>query len=78
MLVKAEVFEAIPKPWFNLRWVDEIQDFVGEDWWFLDKAEGYGFSAMVDHRISMKVGHVGDKEYMMADVNEARGKQDAA
>jgi hypothetical protein len=72
MLVKAEVFEAVPKPWFHLKWVEEIQDFVGEDWWFLEQAESVGIPVMLDHRISMKVGHVGDKEYTMEDVNKEK------
>jgi hypothetical protein len=70
MLVRAEVFERLPKPWFNLTWVDEIQDFVGEDWWFCGLLEKEGLPIYIDHRASMTVGHVGMKEYTHADVKE--------
>lgn len=75
MLVKAEVFAELPKPWFNLLWVDGIQDFTGEDWWFCDRLEAAGIPIMIDHRVSRNVGHVGDKEYTHQDVEDAHGSK---
>jgi hypothetical protein len=70
MLVRADVFSHLPKPWFNTTWHEEVQDFVGEDWWFCELLEKAGIPILVDHRISLGVGHIGDKEYTHADVKE--------
>jgi hypothetical protein len=70
MLVRADVFLDLPKPWFNVTWREDIQDFVGEDWWFCELLEKAGIPILVDHRLSLEIGHVGDKEYKHEDVRE--------
>jgi len=48
-LVKREVFEKMPPPWFKTEWLQEgTLDFNGEDIYFFEKAAKYGFKAFVD------------------------------
>lgn len=67
-LIKAEVFEKMPRPWFDQVWMDrdgEI-DKMGEDVFFFKKARVNGFTLFVDHDASQHIGHVGTFEYSNA------------
>jgi hypothetical protein len=59
MLIDVEVFKQIPKPWFMLDYMPEIDDFVGEDWYFCSLLEKAGIPIYVDHDASKRVGHIG-------------------
>lgn len=59
MMIKAEVFQKIPPPWFEIIWRPEIKDYLGEDWYFCEKLEKAGISIHVDHSLSREVGHLG-------------------
>lgn len=59
MLVKTEVFKEIGKPYFDTRYIPEVDDWMGEDWWFLDRAETAGIAPVIDHDLSREVGHRG-------------------
>ena len=52
-LTKAEVFRALPKPWFEM-------GRFGEDASFCLKAKAHGFQPCVDHALSGEVGHVAE------------------
>ena len=71
MLVEAWVFSRLEKPWFDLTWLPEVEDFQGEDWYFCQKAQAAGIEVCVDHRASIAVGHVGDYVYTHKDVWES-------
>ncbi len=64
ILIAADVFRALPQPWFLMPW-DEAAGgrFIGEDVYFCHLARREGFSVMVDHDISREVGHVGPYEF---------------
>ncbi len=72
MLVESWVFTRLEKPWFNLTWLPEADDFQGEDWYFCKKAEEAGIEIYVDHRASIGVGHVGEHVYTHKTVWETR------
>lgn len=63
MLVKADVFKKLPKPWFNFEYRPSKDDFVGEDVFFCWKSREHGFKVYIDHDLSRKVLHIGDFHY---------------
>jgi hypothetical protein len=53
-LVKREVFEKVPKPWFH--WEEE--DAVSEDFFFFEKARAAGYEARIFSEV--RLSHLGD------------------
>jgi GT2 family glycosyltransferase len=68
MLVKREVFEKTPRPWF---WFEQIPGgkLLGEDVYFCVKAKDAGFDTYLDHNLSNSIGHVGSYTYSWNDYN---------
>ena len=69
MMVKREVFENTPRPWF---WFEQIPGgkLLGEDVYFCVKAGGEGFQTYVDHELSMHIRHIGTYEYGWKDFEQ--------
>jgi GT2 family glycosyltransferase len=67
MMVKREVFEKTPRPWF---WFEMIpgEKLLGEDVYFCVKAHDAGFDTWVDHGMSNEIGHVGSYTYGWHDI----------
>jgi hypothetical protein len=67
MLVKKEVFEKTPRPWF---WFEVLpgDKLLGEDVYFCVKAHDAGFDCWVDHDLSNEIGHVGQYTFGWHDV----------
>lgn len=63
MLIQTRVFRTIPQPWFPIEWVEELQDYRGEDWAFCEKLDEAGIPIYVDMGLSRVIGHVGDLRY---------------
>lgn len=69
LLVKREVFETVPQPWFDTVWLDKRDEgkgyeMMGEDVFFFHKARfTSNFPLFIDHDLSQKVGHVGTYVY---------------
>lgn len=63
MLIKLESVKDLPDPLFEMRWVPERNDFIGEDYFFCGTMRHHGRKIYVDHDASAKVGHVGDYVY---------------
>lgn len=72
-LVRADVFARLERPWFGIRWCEEIQDFEGEDWWFCRRLTDAGVPILIDHRLSLQIGHIGPWEYTHNDVKRHSG-----
>ena len=68
MLVKREVFENTPRPWF---WFEQIPGgkLLGEDVYFCVKAQDAGYKTYLDHNLSNAIGHVGSYTYSWNDYN---------
>ena len=64
-LIEARVFQAMPKPWFGVEYLDKDESpcFLGEDVYFCDKARAYGFAPMVDHDLTKETAHVGSLSF---------------
>lgn len=71
MLIESWVFSLLQKPWFDLTWLPEVDDFQGEDWYFCQKAQAAGIEVCVDHRASISVGHAGEYVFTHKDVWES-------
>lgn len=63
MMIKAEVFDRIEKPWFILGYNPDTDLYTGEDYWFCQRCRKAGVSVYIDHDLSKSVGHVGDYIY---------------
>ena len=59
MLINLEDLQKIEKPWFGTHWVPAMGDWLGEDWFFLQKASLKDIPCYVDHDLSREVGHRG-------------------
>lgn len=64
MLVKAEVFRAMPMPWFQIGYSPDWKAFIGEDMYFCREAQKAGFKVYIDHDVSKHVRHIGVLEFM--------------
>jgi len=77
MMVKAEVFQRMKKPWFGVTWNDKRQDFEGEDWFFIRLARDHGYTIWVDHLVSLYTEHIGSYGYSHGDVElVGKGEED--
>jgi hypothetical protein len=72
MMLKREVFEKLPRPAFTPYWNSEIEDYVFEDWKLCEHLEEMDVPILVDNKISMVIGHVGEKTYTMGHVAATR------
>ena len=61
-LIKTEVFQKLPKPWFGMEWQTEGGYFLGEDISFCRLAKKHGFKIWIDHTLSQSVRHIGTIE----------------
>ncbi len=68
MLVKAEVFRKLPKPWFQISYLPNAGMYIGEDIYFCKLAQAHGYKVSIDHDLSKEVGHIGSFEYHHAHV----------
>ena len=61
VLIEARVFEAMPKPWFLIEYVEHEEGgvFRGEDVYFCEKAKAAGFHPVVDHDLTKETTHIG-------------------
>jgi hypothetical protein len=73
VMIRKEVFESIPKPWFDAPW--GVNGIIGEDVHFCIKAFDAGHDTYVDHELSMHIGHVGAREHRWADVEDETLKE---
>lgn len=72
-LIRREVFEKIPKPWFDVIWTDH-GNVIGEDVAFCVKAMEQNIPVFVDHDLSMHIGHIGTKTFGWDDVTHGPSK----
>jgi hypothetical protein len=66
-MVKVDVFNKTPRPWFNVLWSDHGA-IIGEDIHFCVKAFDAGFPTYVDHDLSKNIGHIGTRSFGWKDI----------
>ncbi len=64
-LVKIEVFKRLSMPYFLVEW--NGKSFLGEDYYFSNKARKAGYKMFCDRILSPHIGHIGTKQYTLAD-----------
>ena len=57
ILIKTEIFNKIPRPWFSFKNSELGNTINGEDWMFCLRAREVGFKIWVD--VSLEIGHIG-------------------
>jgi hypothetical protein len=63
MLIKASVFERLPKPWFQICYLPTAGMYLGEDIYFCKLAQAHQIKVWVDHDLSKEVRHIGVVEF---------------
>lgn len=63
ILIKLEAIKDVAAPLFEVRWLDERQDFMGEDFYFCGKLRAHGIHIYCDHDASQLISHIGDYPY---------------
>lgn len=63
ILIKAEVFKKMEKPWFHLGYSTRNHKFIGEDVYFCIQADKAGFDINLDHDLSKEIAHIGSFEF---------------
>lgn len=68
--------EDIPAPWFFQKWLQDEQQFMGEDIVFCQTArDALGVRIFVDHDLSQVCGHVGTMTYRLQHLEAIRGPE---
>lgn len=75
LMVKLDIPKKLKRPHFEMKWSDHHQMVVGEDYYFSDLMAAAGAKIVCD--LNIKVGHVGDYEYMLNDPLFASERNDA-
>lgn len=63
LFIKMSVFEKIGKPYFTVKWDEEKQYYLGEDYMFCETARAAGFKVHCDFDLSKHVLHIGQVNY---------------
>jgi hypothetical protein len=73
MMVRAEVFQTMPQPWFHIHFSPDSAVYTGEDIWFCRGSREAGFEVWLDHDLSQHVRHIGNFEFSNSHAAAARG-----
>jgi hypothetical protein len=68
MMVRAQVFRDMPKPWHKLIWNSRDEKFVGEDMAWCHGARDAGYAIHIDHDLSKHIYHTGMHEFGCEDI----------
>lgn len=67
VLIDLSVVKDLPKPWFEVRWVPQLSQVCGEDFYFINLLRSKGVQVFVDQDFSRQCSHVGDFPYRLKD-----------
>lgn len=62
-LLELSALQAVPAPYFEVRWNSATQDYDSEDTYFCEKLRAHGIPVYVDHDLSQAIGHLGEISY---------------
>ncbi len=63
LLIRMSVFDALKPPYFRFVTDEASGDIIGEDYDFCDRARQAGFHVWCDAKLSLLIGHVGQKVF---------------
>lgn len=63
ILVDSDVYRKIGEPYFALGFNPKEKCYIGEDFYFCDKARKNGYRIMIDQQLSKEVRHIGEMEF---------------
>ncbi len=63
-LIRSEVFNKLPQPWFPILWEDGF-GYRGEDHWFSVAARHAGYKLWCDMDLSREISHIGTTGYRL-------------
>lgn len=66
-LIKMDVYAKLPQPHFLVTYNEKNGQFLGEDYYFSNKARTAGFKILCDAYLSAYIGHVGVKTFYLKD-----------
>jgi hypothetical protein len=69
MMVNTKVFSKLPKPWFEVSWVPEWNEFIGEDFYFCSLVKEYDFKVYIDTHLNKNLKHIGITEFTLQTVD---------
>ena len=68
MLIDLSILAGIPKPWFEICYSVKNNQYIGEDWYFVGKAEAAGHDVYIDHDLSRQIGHIGNFNFTYVNI----------
>lgn len=63
LLTDCDVFKSLDVPYFEVQFNNNLKEWIGEDFYFCQKAKAAGYDILVDNRLSMQVYHIGITAY---------------
>jgi hypothetical protein len=61
--IATEVIARMELPWFDITWQPDCSLFMGEDYYFFEKAKDLGYELYIDQDLSKSVQHLGTFAY---------------
>lgn len=62
-LARIDAFKHIPRPHFEVRWIEETQDYMDCDFYFAYLLHKHGIKMYCDHDTTQLITHIGDYDY---------------
>jgi hypothetical protein len=59
VMIQADVFRKVPKPWTAFPYMAAYDDYGTEDYFFFESCKAHGFPVVIDHDISQLIQHIG-------------------
>jgi Anp1 len=63
ILTDCNVYKLLTNPFFEVQYDHNLKEWIGEDFYFCQKARAAGYEILVDNRLSMHVYHIGISAY---------------
>jgi hypothetical protein len=64
LLIKADVFGRLKRPYFRCSYDEQAGEVLGEDYWFSELVRGLGFQLWCDLALSREIAHLGTHRFM--------------
>lgn len=74
LMLSKKAYTAVPHSCFEMKYVEAIDDYQGEDWTLCEALRAKGFTIYIDHDVSKEVGHLGEFEFTHDVVGSVSGE----